>query len=233
MNTLWNAMVSVASWPIETVASAIEGTGAWACGWAVILVAAGWRLLLLPLLVRQGNRRILTARWHAVHSRGRDMRDREQRAAVRRQVTDSLAGQVAPTGRLAGVATALQVLAIVAVAIWSRGSDTAAEHGFAGLARLDAMTATLGAAGWAWALALGLAFLATALVTHGAAGNTAGHQGVIDRAITPAFFTGLALLLPAGVTVAFVAGMAVSMIGLVIASASVPTGARATAGQVA
>src|SRR5699024_871317 len=105
--------------------------GAWACGWAVILVAAGWRLLLLPLLVRQGNRRILTARWHAVHSRGRDMRDREQRAAVRRQVTDSLAGQVAPTGRLAGVATALQVLAIVAVAIWSRGSDTAAEHGFA------------------------------------------------------------------------------------------------------
>ena len=84
MNTLWNAMVSVASWPIETVASAIEGTGAWACGWAVILVAAGWRLLLLPLLVRQGNRRILTARWHAVPSRSRATRDREQRAAFRR-----------------------------------------------------------------------------------------------------------------------------------------------------
>lgn len=232
MDTLWNAMVSVANWPIETVASAIEGTGAWAWGWAVIAIAAGWRLLVLPLLVRQGNQRILAARWHAVHSRGRDMRDREQRAEVRRQVGQSLSGDT-PSGRLATVVVALQVLAVVLVAVWSRGSDAAAEHGFAGLPRLDAMTATLGAAGWAWAAALGLTFLGTAVLTHRAAGNAADHQVVIDRVITPLFFTGLGLLVPAAVTVAFVAGMVVSLTGLVIASVRVPTRSRATAGQVA
>lgn len=233
MNSLWNAMVSLASWPIDTVADTLGATGAWAWGWAVILVAAGWRLLVLPLVIRQGHRRILTARWHAAHSRGRDMRDRQQRAEVHRLVRESLSEQAVPAGRLATVVGVLQVLAIIAVALWSRGSEAAAVHGFGGLAALDRMTVTLGVAGWAWAVTLGLLFLVSAVLTHGAAGSTTGHQRVIDRVLAPLFFTGLGLLVPAAVTVAFVAGLAVSLTGLVIASVGVPTGHRAPAGQVA
>lgn len=215
-----DVIVGAASWPITNIADALDGAGAWSWGWAVVVVAAGWRLLALPLVVRQGSRRIMAVRLHAEHSQGRDMRHRDQRAVVGARVRQDLSALTGRRRLPRVVMGALQVVAVLAVAVWSRGAPAAGEHGFAGLSRLDALAVTLGPAGFAWAAALGACFLVTAVVSHRGAGEVAGHQAVIDRVVTPTFFGGLGLVLPAAVLVAFVAGMLVTIVGLLIAAVS-------------
>jgi hypothetical protein len=203
-------------------------TGSWSAGWAIVVLVAGCALLSSPVGVRRSQRRMLATRFRARRSAGRDLRSAAARREVRAEVSADLAAAGAGVVRGGKVVLAAQVLIAVAVVAWSRFSGEASRAVFFGLDRLDRSAAQLGAEAYGWVLLLGLAVVASGLVTHRGARVVAPDQRVIDLVVQPVLLSVVGLLVPGGVLLGFAAAMVCSLaLGSV---ALVPTRSTTTPG---